>query len=116
MKFDRRVDILLNVILPLSLGLFIYWSAQRISIPAVLKNYLPDGCWAYAFISSILIIWDRKVNIRWITPVFLLSACFELLQYRHLIPGTGDVKDVAVYFLFFSIALILNQIFRTLSH
>ena len=104
----------MNIILPLLLGLSIYWSGSFILIPAPVRNYLPDGFWAYAFLSCILVIWDREINITWIAFVFLSSICFELLQYYHMIPGTGDIKDISSYFLSFMIALKLNTFFKSL--
>ncbi|HMH23095.1 MAG TPA: hypothetical protein VK563_15025 [Puia sp.] len=75
---------------------------------------MPDSLWAYAFISSILILWDREINMAWITLVFLISISFELLQYGHIIPGTGDFTDIVAYLLSFTIALKLNASFKTL--
>jgi len=115
MKFGKRSDILLNVCLPLLLGLFIYWSANSLFISALIRNYLPDGLWAYAFISGILLIWDRVVHMTWIILVFLTAIGYELLQYLHAVPGTGDIKDIITYFLFFTIALLLNTFFKTVT-
>lgn len=114
MKFGKSPDILLNVLLPLLAGTYIYHAGAPHAVPVQVRNYLPDGFWAYAFISSILIIWNRQINITWITMVFIISTCFELLQYYHKIPGTGDITDVIIYFLFFTIALILNPFFKRL--
>jgi hypothetical protein len=114
MQFNKRSDLLLNVIVPLLLGLLLYWAGKAIFLPAPVRNYLPDSLWAYAFISSILIVWDREINFAWITPVFIISICFELLQYGHIIHGTGDFTDIIAYLLSFTIALKLNSSFRTL--
>ena len=114
MRFNKSSDILLNIILPLLLGLLIYGAVEFINIPDVIRNYLPDGLWAYAFISCILVIWGREINRVWIALIFLFSVCFELLQYHHVIPGTGDIGDVSVYFIFFGIALRFNPIFKNL--
>ena len=114
MKWSKTSDSLLNIILPLLLGAVIYWVGETVAIPAVVRNYLPDGFWAYAFISSILVIWGRKIHIAWIVTVFLVSVCFELLQYYQKIAGTGDIKDVITYFTAFTIALISNTYFRNL--
>jgi hypothetical protein len=82
---------------------------MKISFPAVIKNYLSDGLWAYAFISCILIIWDRKINPLWILITLFISVLFELLQRFHLLNGTGDVLDIGVYCFFFTVALITNK-------
>jgi hypothetical protein len=115
MKFGRKSDILLNICLPLALGQFIYWSEKAVIIPTLIKNHLPDGLWAYAFISGILLIWDRVIHTTWIILAFLTAVGYEILQYLHAIPGTGDIKDVITYFAFFNIALLLNNYFKTLQ-
>jgi hypothetical protein len=114
MKFGQKSDILLNICLPLALGQFIYWSEKSFIIPTLIKNYLPDGLWAYAFISGILVIWGRVIHMTWIILAFLTAVGYEVLQYLHTIPGTGDIKDVITYFVFFNIALLLNTFFKTL--
>ena len=113
MKNSKKKDIFLNIITPLFLGVFIYQLKTIINIPALIKDHFADGLWAYAFISSILIIWDRKINTRWILTTFIFAFCFELLQYFHTIPGTGDVYDVITYFIFFTGALMFNHFFKT---
>jgi hypothetical protein len=116
MKFAKGPDIVLNIILPLILGSLIYWAGKTNFIPAPIRNYLPDSLWAYAFISSILIIWDRAIHFGWIFLVFLVACCFEGLQGIHAIAGTGDITDIIVYFLSFTIALLSNAYFKTLTH
>ena len=112
MKLTKRADILLNMILPLVLGIGIYRAADMAAMPSLVRNYLPDGLWAYAFLSSILLIWDRAINMAWTAVAFLLAIGYEAAQYGHLIPGTGDIFDVMTYFLFFGIALMLNTFFK----
>jgi hypothetical protein len=112
MKLTRKSDILLNVCLPLTIGLLIYCSEKIVIVPALIRNYLPDGLWAYAFLSCNLLIWHRSVNLFWVFLVFLVAFSFEVLQYLHIIPGTGDIKDVFTYFLAFAIALLLNTPFK----
>ncbi len=114
MKFGKPSDITLNCVLPLLLGCFIYRAGETMVVPAFIRNYLPDGLWAYAFISTMLIIWDRVIKITWIAAVCLVAIAYELLQYYHQVPGTGDIRDIAVYFLSFIIALTLNTFFKTL--
>jgi hypothetical protein len=75
---------------------------------------LPDGLWAYAFISGILIIWEREINKPWIALLFFFAICFEIMQYRHVIPGTGDLNDVLTYYTSFVIAIRSNAYFKTL--
>jgi hypothetical protein len=113
MKLNKTTDILLNVALPLALGILIYHAASFCAVPAFIRNYFPDGCWAYAFLSGMLIIWDRKLSIPWIILVFITAAAYEWLQFIHVLPGTGDIGDVADYFVFFILALTLNPRFKT---
>lgn len=104
-----KKDIYLNVIFPVVTGCFIYLFSETRTFPAVIRNYLADGLWAYAFISCILIIWDRKVKTVWIAITFLVPAVFEFFQYKHLLPGTGDVLDLCIYYAFYFLALFINK-------
>jgi hypothetical protein len=112
MKMRKGADILLNVMLPVVLGLLIYFFAGSSAIWPALWNYGPDGLWAYSFISAILIIWERKCHPFWIATAFLVSICFEYLQYAGFISGTGDLFDVLTYCLFFYGSLKLNAYFK----
>ena len=112
MKIIRQIDLVINVILPLLLGYFIYHMGDAGRISALIKNHLPDGLWAYSFITAILIIWNRQVNGLWIVIACLLSAGFELLQYFHWIAGTGDIIDMIAYLLFTGLALLINHYSR----
>jgi hypothetical protein len=98
---------------PLVAGLLIYRTEQYIRIPAVVRYYLPDGLWAYAFGSCMLIVWDRKIKWAWMIAAMAVSIVYEICQYYHLIPGVGELRDVMTYFLFFSLALLSNAF---LSH
>jgi hypothetical protein len=112
MKITKRFDIILNVISPILLGYLIYfiYSIEQFSI--VIKNYLPDGLWAYSFISMILVIWHRQLNLCWMISAYLLAACFEVFQYLKLVPGTADIIDVTVYIIFITIGIGTNNFFR----
>jgi hypothetical protein len=115
MKFGKGFDLLLNVILPLLIGVCIYWAGRSVHIPGLIRNYVPDGLWAYAFLSCILVVWDRKINWAWIAGALILSVIYEILQHYHIIGGTGDLGDVVAYLLFFAIALLSNSFFKTLT-
>jgi len=108
MKFGRSLDLLINVAFPLAIGVFIYWAGGRFSIPAMIRNYLPDGLWAYSLMSAMLLVWQRRIMIGWILAVFAFSIGFEILQSYRWIEGTGDLYDVLTYFLFFGVALAIN--------
>jgi len=112
MRISRHSDTVLNVILPLVAGYFIYFAGSIQAVPFLVSNYLPDGLWAYSFASIMLIIWDRQLNFLWIVSCYLIAAGFELLQYWQLITGTADRIDVITYFIFISAGLLSNNYFK----
>jgi hypothetical protein len=112
MKFSKGADILLNVVIPLIMGMLLYYFNKDLRLPGLVNNHIADGLWAYAFISSLLITWDRELNSLWISIAFIAAACFELLQYNFIIVGTGDIFDVITYYFFFFISLKLNYLFK----
>jgi len=112
MKITKAFDIILNVALPLLVGYFIYFINSTEKFYPALKNHLPDGLWAYSFISLILIIWNRRLNLYWIVFGYLFAAGFELFQYLRLVPGTADMIDVIVYFIFMGMGIGINNFFK----
>ena len=116
MKYSKLYDGFLNVFLPLLTGVFIYRAEQYIHIPALIRYYVPDGLWAYAFASCMLIVWERKIHWPWMIGAMMLSVLYEICQYYHLIAGVGEVRDVMTYFLFFTLALLSNPFFKTLMY
>lgn len=113
MYIFKKIDLLLTVLLPMLAGVLIYFSADHITLNAFIRNQLPDGLWAYSLVSCILIIWNRKINTVWLLATGVLFIVFELLQYLHIINGTGDLWDLLVYFIFSLIALITNTFIIT---
>ena len=113
MRKAQLTDLFLNVVLPILLGILIYYFAGKFSLNKYIRNQLPDGLWAYSLVSSILIIWDRKITAIWIIIIFIFFILFEGLQYFKIINGTADMVDIITYFIFASIALILNKFFLT---
>ncbi|MGG9961266.1 hypothetical protein [Ferruginibacter sp. SUN106] len=86
-------------------------------MPALFINHLPDGLWAYAFLSCILIIWNRQIHIPWLIVVLISFVAFEVLQSLEIINGTGDIKDIITYCTFSIIALFANSFFsKTLNY
>jgi hypothetical protein len=104
----RSLDLFLNIFIPIITGSGIYYSAKNLNIEGFIKHQLPDGLWAYAMLSSILIIWNRNIQLFWIAAVFFVFILFELLQFTHIIPGTGDVWDIITYCIFSCAALYMN--------
>jgi hypothetical protein len=116
MKYRKLYDLLLTVFAPLLAGLFVYRVEQYIAIPAIIRYYVPDGLWAYAFGSCMLIVWERKIHWGWIGGAVMVSVMYELGQYYHFIPGIGEVQDVMTYLFFFSLALLSNAFFKRLLY
>ena len=117
MRSSKTVDILLNVILPVMAGFIIYLLQNKYFEQGIIRNYLPDGLWAYALFSCILIIWSRQVPVYWCIMITLFAISIEALQFFHFIGGTGDIMDIVTYLLFFTIALLSNKYFHfTFNH
>ena len=102
------IDVIVNSVLPILMGVFMY-RVTFINESPFIKNYFPDALWAYAFVSSIFIIWNRKVIYGWLFIVILFFVAFEILQYLHFIKGTGDVWDVITYLIATFITVIINK-------
>ena len=72
-------------------------------------NWLPDLCWEISFLYMLSAIWGnwRLVpnSIKIVTLGLIVGT--ELLQMQGLLPGTGDIKDILVYFIGFSIFTLL---------
>lgn len=111
MKLSLKQDIFLNIILPVLGGSCLYFMSSNLSLTGFLRNQLPDGLWAYGLTSSLLIIWNRKINIIWISIIFIIFLLFESLQHFHFISGTGDWFDIIMYFSFSTISLLTNKFF-----
>jgi hypothetical protein len=111
MKYAKLTDISLNVLLPLLAGCLLYIYTGNRYESLVTNNHLSDGLWAYAYISAILITWNRKIHLPWIITIFLSAIAFEFMQYRQWVPGTGDIWDVVTYFIFMACAIKSNQFF-----
>ncbi len=109
---SKITDFFLNVVIPVALGVTIYLLPIRQEI----KNYLPDALWAYAFVSTLLIIWDRKLPIIWLAGILFVFVAFELAQKTGITKGTGDVIDIIIYFISATIAVGVNSLLQTKKH
>lgn len=105
MKVSRATDLLLHVVLPLSVGTCCY----LLHASPFLKFHLADGLWAYAFLSTLLIIWDSQIPGTWIFIAILVAISWEFFQFTGLLPGTGDLLDVVFYLAFYGLALTVNR-------
>ena len=74
-----------------------------------LINWLPDLCWEISLLFMLSSVWGnwRQVpnSIKLLTLGLIIGT--ELLQMQKLLPGTGDIKDILVYFIGFSIFTLL---------
>ncbi len=113
MKTSCLQDIFINCLAPILIGGGLYFTDLS---PGFIKNHLADGLWAYAFLSSLLIIWDREIPRNWIFIPFIVSVFFEGLQYLDIINGTADVLDILTYFTAFLFSLLLNSFFKRQFH
>ena len=115
MKLSILQDIFLNSILPVLAGSCLYLMSVNLYLSGFWRNQLPDGLWAYALISCLLIIWNRQIKIFWVSMIFFLFILLEGLQYFHFISGTGDWLDIITYFIFSAIPLLTNNFFISLT-
>jgi hypothetical protein len=105
---NKLIDITINIAVPITLGTALYFMTTE----KVFRNYLPDGLWAYALTSCVLIIWNRTTNLLWLCLTGSLFLTFEFLQSMHFIKGTGDLIDAFIYFAFGLLALSTNKFFK----
>ena len=77
-------------------------------------NWLPDLCWEISFLFMLSAIWGNwrmvPLSIKLTTLSVIVGT--ELVQMLGWIPGTGDIKDILVYFIGFSIFTLLFLIKR----
>jgi hypothetical protein len=77
-------------------------------------NWLPDLCWEISFLFMLSAIWGSWLivpnSIKLATLAVIIGT--ELVQMLGWIPGTGDIKDILVYFIGFSIFTMLFLIKR----
>lgn len=112
MNILKLKDFILHVCIPISVGCIIYFLSATIQFNSLIRNYLPDGLWAYAFFSCLFILWNRRINIAWTIAALLTFIIFEVLQYANLVNGTADVWDVIVYAGFSCLAMLTNQFYN----
>ena len=72
-------------------------------------NWLPDLCWEISFLFMLSSIWGNwrlvPLSIKLATLSVIVGT--ELVQMLGWLPGTGDIKDILVYFIGFSIFTLL---------
>lgn len=92
------------VIVPLVLGVLIYQFADG---DTLIRNYLPDGLWAFSFGYAFLLIWNPAWHSAIHIVPILVFIGFELLQKWRIITGTFDLFDCVAYILFYLSASIV---------
>lgn len=103
-------EFIYRVFLPVFSGAGIYAFAKKYKYLNNVRNYLPDGLWAFGFVSCLLLIWKEKINAFWMVMAFCFFIVFEYLQKINIIGGTADVYDVFVYFTFAFLAIVINKL------
>jgi len=77
-------------------------------------NWLPDLCWEISFLFMLSAIWGNwqlvPNSMKLLTLAVIMGT--ELVQMLGWLPGTGDIKDILVYFIGFSIFTLLFLINR----
>ena len=75
--------------------------ASRLKI----SNWLPDLCWEISFLYMLSAVWGgwaQVPKLLKLTTLFVILGS-ELLQALGILPGTGDILDILVYFIGFTI-------------
>ena len=111
---NKIYDFTFRIVFPIIVGTIIYFIPTENNL-TVARNYLPDGLWAFSLTSCILFIWNGEINLSWLISIATLFVVFELMQSIHLINGTADINDIIIYFIFGSLALITNQILKSIT-
>lgn len=75
-----------------------------------LTGYFVDFLWGLALYCGLLFLHDPEMEGRLgCAGVAFLSGClWELLQWRHVVSGTGDWLDICMYFLSVIFGVIIN--------
>lgn len=110
----KLLDISFHTILPLLIGCLIYFFENTSPFIKGLANYIPDGLWSYSLVSFMLIVWKLQIPYTWVLGIILMFVLTEYLQFLNVIPGTGDIIDLLIYFCFGGLSYITlrNSFFR----
>lgn len=130
-KKRRTILFLINICIPLVVGLFIYLiydadtyvtgffhslfgKSKGIYIRdgitrQIIRNYLADGCWAYALTFSVMFFMEKKESNLIIGGLvcFAFSLLMEVCQNSRIIHGTFDVFDIVIEAVFIVLALTI---------
>lgn len=77
-----------------------------------LKYYFPDYLWAFSLLCCFnAVSKSTKTMVYRACAVFLMGALWEILQYFHIISGTGDLIDVFMYITAVLSVVLLDDIY-----
>lgn len=91
------------------------YQLSSLHVPEWVRYCLPDGLWLLSYMLIIESIWNEEATwlygvFLWILPVTAIIA--EFLQIGHLIPGTGDWRDV----IFYVLGILTFLIYKTYNY
>jgi hypothetical protein len=107
MKEHVKIRNILLIIGPLCIGLFIYYSRPLFVPWSVVRNFVPDACWAFSFTYAFFLLWKGTSSfiIKFVPLVLFLG--FEFLQKTSVLTGTFDYFDILFYFLAYLLAWLI---------
>lgn len=132
MKPRIRTYLIINIIIPLTIGIMIYLLSRNeivyswleysgihlymdinklpnlMYLPDWIKFFVPDALWSYAFTSMIILLWLRKLNYFWLTTPLLTGLVLEILQFYNITSGTFDIIDLLCILLGYLLAFIFG--------
>lgn len=83
------------------------WSNKYIAnwLSKSISNWLPDLCWELSFLYMLTTVWGGWTQVPKLLKLTTLLVILgsELLQALGILPGTGDILDILVYFIGFTI-------------
>ena len=83
------------------------WSNKYIAnwLNKSISNWLPDLCWELSFLYMLTAVWGGWTQVPKLLKLTTLLVILgsELLQALGILPGTGDILDILVYFIGFTI-------------
>jgi len=120
---NKRFNYFIFSIIFLLIGVSIYYYFQKDTLvyenyfgiiknnnkQSYLANWLPDLCWELSLLFMLGSFWGNwKLVPKLIKGLTLMVVIgLEILQMNGLIPGTGDIYDILVYFIGFTIFTII---------
>ncbi len=118
LRRQKRYNIFIHIFAPIFLGVMIYGLFRGLYLIDPTKKYfpildnshlpnwiiynLPDGLWFYAFLSTVILIWEQKLAGRflaWVLLAIIISSLLEIGQAYHLVHGTFDANDLVAYLI-----------------